>query len=281
MTYRTFDGTSQTESVTLGRFSSSGSNAISDGSTTQGAIYFADDKNTGIYSSAADTIEILAGGRGKIKTTATDVELYSYSSGLGNYKKLSTSNARVVIHRADSSGEGGELGLTRAEDDTMVYSIDVNGAGTSDATTLRIIDNVAGAARFSIAANGTLTASASNDISDQRLKKNIATISNPTDKIKALKGRTFQWEDKAKMQTGTKYGFVAQEVESVIPEIVINDTGIRMFNDNDELVTDTAQMTNYAKSVTTSGVVPVLVEALKEALTEIDSLKARVTTLEG
>ena len=62
MTYRTFDGTSQTETIVDGRFSSSGDIALSDGSATQGAIYFADDKNTGIYSPSNDSIAFTTAG---------------------------------------------------------------------------------------------------------------------------------------------------------------------------------------------------------------------------
>jgi len=61
MTYRTFDGTAQTESVTLGRYSSSKS-GVSDGSTTQGAVYFSDDVDTGFYSPANDKIALITGG---------------------------------------------------------------------------------------------------------------------------------------------------------------------------------------------------------------------------
>ena len=61
MTYRTFDGTSQVESVTLGRFSAS-KEGVSDGSTTQGAVYFSDDVDTGFYSPANDKIALITGG---------------------------------------------------------------------------------------------------------------------------------------------------------------------------------------------------------------------------
>ena len=138
--------------------------------------------------------------------------------------------------------------------------------------------------RLKIAYDGTLTASGTNDISDQRLKENIATISGATAKIKALTGRSFTWKSEADMPAGTHYGFIAQEVEPTIPDIVITHTGIRAFDKDDNLMEDASQLPeggSYAKSVHTSGVVPVLVEALKEALTEIDNLKARVTTLES
>ncbi len=139
--------------------------------------------------------------------------------------------------------------------------------------------------RLRIAHNGTFTGSSSNNISDQRLKENIATITDPIAKIKALKGRTFTWKSEARMREGTHYGFVAQEVESVIPDLIVDDTGIRVFDKDDNLqpsnVITPPVGGGYAKSVDSDGVTPVLVEALKEALAKIETLEAKVAALEG
>jgi hypothetical protein len=138
--------------------------------------------------------------------------------------------------------------------------------------------------RFSIDVNGNFTGSASNDISDQRLKQNIQTITNPVDKIKALTGRTFEWQERASMAPGTKYGFIAQEVEEVVPELVLNESGIRVFDENDNLVEfpDLENgTTNYSKSVQSSGITPILVEALKEAIARIETLEAEVAELKS
>jgi hypothetical protein len=78
-----------------------------------------------------------------------------------------------------------------------------------------------------IAQDGTFTGSASADISDGRLKENIETIPNALESINKLKGRTFTWKEEADMQEGTKYGLIAQELEEVFPDLVLNHTGIR------------------------------------------------------
>ena len=66
MTYRTFDGTSQSETVTLGRYSGSRV-GVSDGSTTQGALYFSDDVDTGIYSPSNGQIAFSTNGTERLK----------------------------------------------------------------------------------------------------------------------------------------------------------------------------------------------------------------------
>jgi len=70
MTYRTsFTAAARAdreETIVDGRFSSSGDIALSDGSATQGAIYFADDKNTGIYSPSNDSIAFSTAGTSRL-----------------------------------------------------------------------------------------------------------------------------------------------------------------------------------------------------------------------
>ena len=97
----------------------------------------------------------------------------------------------------------------------------------------------------------------SSTASDQNLKENIATLSSGLAKIEALRGTTFTWKDERR--EGTQYGFIAQEVKAVIPELV--STNI------DPVTHEPFLSVNY------DGVIPVLVEAIKELKAEIDLLK--------
>ena len=107
-----------------------------------------------------------------------------------------------------------------------------------------------------IASNGTY------NVSDERLKENVTDLTGSLDKIKQLRGVNFTWKD-SNRGVGNNIGFIAQEVESIIPEVV-NDGGLP----NDE--NGEAPM----KHVSYEHVVPHLVEAIKE-------LEARVKELEG
>ena len=149
-------------------------------------------------------------------------------------------------------------------------------------------DNATFSQKLNIASDGTFTGSSSNDISDQRLKDNIATVVDPITKIKALKGRTFTWKPEAKLPAGTKYGFIAQEVETVVSDLVDDKHGIRQFDKDGNLIPEdengkinTDEGTTDSKSVNAIGVVPILVEALKEALVKIETLETKVAALES
>ena len=117
----------------------------------------------------------------------------------------------------------------------------VNDGGT-EITALTIDGSAAGAATF----NDNVTA-----YSDERLKDNIETLTDGLDKVKQLRGVTYTRDEKESI------GVIAQEVEKILPEIVLTA--------DDEMGT---------KSVDYSRITAVLIEAVKE-------LSARVKELEN
>ena len=143
--------------------------------------------------------------------------------------------------------------------------------------------------RLEITHSGTFVGSSTNNISDVRLKKNIGTITDATTKIKGLIGRTFEWKDEADLDTGTQYGFIAQEMETVVSDLVSDGTsfGLRAFDKDGNLVDDIhhdgqkEKIVEYSKGVNMTGVVPILVEALKEAIGKIETLETKVAALEA
>lgn len=77
--------------------------------------------------------------------------------------------------------------------------------------------------------NGTASKSSAGDWipnSDERLKKNIASIQSPLQKLLQLKGITYEWNDQQTgmtRPTGTHMGFTAQNVQAVFPQLVSKD----------------------------------------------------------
>jgi hypothetical protein len=134
-----------------------------------------------------------------------------------------------------------------------------------------ISDETGRAARFTIAANGTayfgdLTTNTANlnnvygkgfiTSSDRRLKTNIRNIENSISKLEQLNGVHYTWiADQTK-----DMGVIAQEVETVFPELVHT-------------------LENGTKTVNYNGLIPVLIEAIKEQQSQINSLKANVSSL--
>ena len=111
---------------------------------------------------------------------------------------------------------------------------------------------------------GTIKTSGSgtqfNTSSDYRLKENEVAISDGITRLKTLKPYRFNF--KADTDT-TVDGFFAHEVSNVVPEAISGE------KDGEEM-----------QGIDQSKLVPLLTAALQEAITEIESLKARVTTLE-
>ena len=101
--------------------------------------------------------------------------------------------------------------------------------------------------------------------SDIQLKENIRPIENAVFKVQQLSGIQFTWNEKShqvQQDKGEDVGLIAQEVEKVLPEIVITRE-------------------NGIKAVNYEGVIPLLVEAIKEQQSTIENLKDRINKLEG
>lgn len=116
--------------------------------------------------------------------------------------------------------------------------------------------------------------------SDQRRKTDIVNIESALDTVKQLQGKKFKYvNSELEPQThmskagGNKFGFIAQEIEDIIPEVVkLIEGPVSIPNEN-------GYADGYA--VDYSSIVALLTEAIKEQQTIIDDLKTRIETLEG
>ena len=112
--------------------------------------------------------------------------------------------------------------------------------------------------------------------SDERLKKNITDIADgQLAKINALKVRTFEWKNTDTMYAGTQEGFIAQEVESVIPEAVKEET---MAPDPHDTSRDFEGDVKLLKHEVINAR---LIKAVQELSSELEAAKARIAALEG
>jgi hypothetical protein len=88
--------------------------------------------------------------------------------------------------------------------------------------------------------------------SDKRLKENFKLIASPNEKLKMINGYEFDW---IKMNNGKHdIGVIAQEIEEVLPELVLQDS-------------------KGYKSVDYSKIVSLLIESNKDLLLRIEDLE--------
>jgi hypothetical protein len=112
----------------------------------------------------------------------------------------------------------------------------------------------------------TTTATAYNTSSDYRLKENVVDLTSATDRLKQLSPKRFNFITDADT---TVDGFLAHEVQSVVPEAINGE--------KDEV--DADGNPKY-QGIDQSKLVPLLTASLKEAINKIEQLEARISALE-
>ena len=98
--------------------------------------------------------------------------------------------------------------------------------------------------------------------SDVRLKENVSTITDGIDVLNRMRAVEFDWIDED--DAPRTRGFIAQEMVDVAPESVSGDPDGEIMMGMD-----------YGR------ITPVIVAALQEAITKIETLEARITALEN
>jgi hypothetical protein len=99
-------------------------------------------------------------------------------------------------------------------------------------------------------------ANAWNTLSDKKLKKDIKDIEHALDIILQLRGVSYRWRKTDKKD----YGFIAQELEKVLPELVYTDE-------------------NGYKSISYAKITAILTEALRELKQENEAYKKELTQI--
>ena len=102
-------------------------------------------------------------------------------------------------------------------------------------------------------------------VSDRRLKKDIDPIDNAVEKVKQINGVKYSWNDEYLKDKKIdnffvkerEVGVIAQEIEEILPEIVVNRD-------------------NGYKAVRYERLVALLIEAIKEQQKQIDELREKL-----
>lgn len=189
----------------------------------------------------------------------------------------------ITLNPCSTQYEGGQLNFRKSPlASTADWTIDQYGTSSSDAR-LRVFNSISETNGISILENGnigmgivapTVRLQVNGDIiansiagsSDIRYKTNIQPIKNALEKVKKLEGIYFNWNQKdfptKDFSDDKEIGFIAQEVEKVLPELVLKD-----------------KTPDEYRSVKYDKVVALLVEAIKEQQIQIESLTKKVHVL--
>ena len=126
--------------------------------------------------------------------------------------------------------------------------------------------------------------------SDERLKENIQDLSGSgLEKINALKPRTFDWKKRKQIKDyvevgesgretiidkgSNKIGFIAQEVQSIIPEIVTKGTGKNDFLDENENILIAKGDKSLGLSMSGNTMTAYMVKAIQELSAKVEALE--------
>lgn len=263
--YRGVEGSSQGGDGVVGIAHSAGY-GLSGTSVFGIGAYGTSTSNTGVYgisNQGNGTVGVSTSGFGVYGQSGSNIAVYGVSSsniglyGLstsshGLYASTSASGARAVFGMNSGGGPG-------VWGETSGAGVGVQGVNTNSSGWAGYFTGNLGVTGIPKANQTTFTI-----FSDARLKKNVKPLEGALGQLLQLRGKTFEWKNPAEHgdQQGTQVGFIAQDVERVLPAwVTTNSDGVKM--------------------VTTRGLEAMLVESLRTLKNENDQLRSRLDKLEG
>jgi hypothetical protein len=221
-------------------------------------------RGTGAYASQSISIDA-KGGDANIRMIATDTArstvFYRSSDGGGNFAESMriTSGGDSLFGTTDDSGSSGVgVKITTATNNEMVSIVSGNFASSAEG--FRMYSISSGAYKFYVGWDGVIHATSTSitAISDITLKENIKPLETGLDEVMKLKPRRFDWKNGDGENIA---GFIAQEVEEVLPDLVSDG---KYTNEETK------------KSLAMGNMIPTLVKAIQELKAEIETLKTQI-----
>jgi len=180
-----------------------------------------------------------AGGDIILDADGTDIFLKDDGTSFGRFKidtsdfiiKSEINNKDIVFRGQDGGSTITALTIDMSDEGHALFTGDISGSV--------------------IRASGDVIAFNS---SDTRLKNDIYPIQEPLDKVNKIGGYTFEWNSRQQIHKGKDVGVLAQEVEEILPEVVVTRG-------------DGYKAVNYEK------IVPLLIESIKELKKKVEDIE--------
>jgi hypothetical protein len=222
------------------------SDAVGSGEIASGAV-----DTDELASGAVDTDELASGAVGTATIASGAVGSGKIASGAVDIEQINTSDF-------GSNTEQWVLENTNLEVGSGIFSGgDIVPTGTSSALgSPSDLDSMNAWENIYYQSGGL------NEESDGRLKENVRAIDGGLDRLQSIRPVSYELKDRDDPET--KLGFIAQELEDGIPEVV-----------NEPADSDGYYGVNY------TGVIPVTVDAIQELAEEQERLRDRVEELES
>ena len=204
-------------------------------------------------ASAQDSLHISPSGSIGMGTNNPARQLHMVGPNAIVRMDRSSDAATFMMVRTDPTGSDVwktfSVGTRSSGPNVGEFVIQDFGNATSGASERRMTITNDGEAHFT----GTVRAPSVVQTSSARFKDEVETLSAAGEAIQLLRGVRFAWKDSGL----ASLGLIAEEVQAVFPELVETDDGI-------------------AAGINYSGLVAVLVEAVKEQQTEAAAYRAEV-----
>lgn len=245
-----------------GNLNSIGVNSQSNGNSKYNFAFNGNARNGTVFSMAAN-LDVL--GSTSPLNQCINTEIFGGNNPIANnFGISSTVNNMGVVNY------GGFFSAIGASQNIGVYG-EANGSSTGTTPS----PSQANLAGFF---NGDVYISGSFGPSDQNLKEHIDTITNALSIIKQLKPKSFDYKHSSypsmHLPSGKQYGLIAQEVETIIPELVSNNVQPAKL---DSLGNVLIPAINF-KGLEYTQLIPFLIKGMQEQQAKIDSLTKQLNS---
>jgi len=199
----------------------------------------------------------------------TSIHSYGATSGTGQMRFLTGGGGGSGTSEAMRIDSSGNLMVAKSAVNGQTLGPELRANGQINAASagdfLNMYSTTGSAYRFYVTNAGTINATSTSiqAISDASLKENIRDLDKGLETINALQPRRFDWKNG---DGNDIMGFIAQEVQSSLPELVHSTK----YNESENKL-----------AIKMGDMIPSMVKAIQELSAQVTELKAEVAALKG